>query len=449
MHGLVPIAFLAWPVLTVVLFRLRPGPGAAFVSLFGGWALLPTAMFPAGASGTFDAMTGVALPTRLFLTKATVIGASALLGVLLSDGAAFRRLKLHPLDLALLAFCLTPLASGVANGEAPGPALRASLYLLLAWIPPWLLGRIYLIPGTGYRTWLKGLALLGLLYLPFVLTEFALRPFWYRALFGYHPYRASGIVRYVGFRPIVFLEDGNQLGMWMAASALAAVGWWKVARRRLPAVLSLVLAAATFLCQSAGSILLLLAGLAVLALAGRRGGRLAVCAMLLAVASWLVIRTADLVPVRTLSKETGVGRWTKQTLKSLKRGSLGFRLKREEEHLARAWDHPVLGRGRWDWWREGEHGRPWGLWMLVFGAYGLVGLLLLVLTVLGPVALHALRTGPSPPSSAGTALAVILVLCFADSLLNSTFVVVIVSAAGGLVSAAGSALNRGGKGASP
>ena len=44
--------------------------------------------------------------------------------------------------------------------------------------------------------------------------------------YGPHPYQFEGAARLLGYRPLGFLEHGNQLGMWMAGSAVAATWLW-------------------------------------------------------------------------------------------------------------------------------------------------------------------------------------------------------------------------------
>ena len=108
----------------------------------------------------------------------------------------------------------------------------------------------------------KALVIAGLAYVPICLVEIFTGPQFYAHLYGYQPYRWIGAHRYFGFRPIGFLEDGNQLGIWMATSALIAVYLWK---RNLVkdivgipiAWISAILLAVTIMCQSAGSIILL------------------------------------------------------------------------------------------------------------------------------------------------------------------------------------------------
>jgi hypothetical protein len=101
---------------------------------------------------------------------------------------------------------------------------------------------------------------------PIALLEGAYGPMLYEWFYGLHPFRFDGVRRYVGFRPLGFFEDGNQYGIWVAATALAAVWLWRNmpnarSRGRLAAI-AMVSVAIALMSQSLGAILLLCAGLA-------------------------------------------------------------------------------------------------------------------------------------------------------------------------------------------
>lgn len=423
-------ALAVWPFLTLLAFRRFGGLRGAFVCLFVGWAFLPVSP-PLGEAAS--EMPGVALPSFSFVTKASVIGLSLFLAVAVFERARWHELRFRWLDGVLVGWCVLPLVSGLANGFPIGEVLGRTAYQTLAWGGPWLAGRLLLRSPADFRDWAKHLAILGVAYALLVLPEFFRGPFLYRWIYGPHTYAGVGLDRYVGYRPFGFLEDGNQLGMWMAAAALVATGWWRTAERRSrPAAWgpALVLALATLLYQSAGAILLLFAGEIALALLRSRRGRIVLLLLALAPGAWIALRASGVMDVRRLSETTWWGRMAKAKLKDIGRGSLGWRLKQEEIHLQTAWGRPVLGHGRTRWWRDDIPSRPWGLWLIVLGAFGVAGLLILLAILLGPV-LGRLRAGPLEAASA--AWLVFLLVTTADSLLNSTFLVPAVAIAGAFV----------------
>src|SRR5262249_18406561 len=103
-------------------------------------------------------------------------------------------------------------------------------YLALAWGMPYLMGRLYLGDNESLQRLGLSLVLGGLLYVPLGLIEFLQGPFLYGLVYGPNPYQTEGAERFLGHRPLVFLEHGNQLGTWMAVAAVAAVWLWRSGR---------------------------------------------------------------------------------------------------------------------------------------------------------------------------------------------------------------------------
>ena len=141
------------------------------------------------------------------------------------------------------------------------------------------------------------------------------------------------------------------------------------------------------------------------------------------------------LPSRATAEHTVLGREIVEALRSAGRGSMVWRLARDQRAISVIGEHPVLGTARWDWWRElGQ--RPWDLATLLLGQFGLVGLSLAFGSLLLP-ALGAFRAaGPSllPKASDPAApLAIIVLMGLADMLLNSFILYPVILAAGALV----------------
>jgi GNAT superfamily N-acetyltransferase len=324
----------------------------------------------------------------------------------------------------------------VANPD-PQPWI-ASLYLAAAWGAPWLLGRIYFCGNDGARQ-LIGWMVAGMaVIVPIALVEGAFGPKFYQWFYGLHPFRFDGVQRYVGFRPLGFFEDGNQYGIWVAATALAAVWLWKTSvdprwRGRFLAAAILGLAIA-LLSQSLGAIVLLCAGLALSLTINRSLMRWAFTVFLLLMASGGAVYLSGKVPMRALAEKTVVGRHIVETMRSSGRGSFIWRIGRDQTALPLIGAHPVIGTARWDWWRKNNE-RPWGLAFLILGQFGLTGLVFAFGAILTP-ALRALAT--TRPSGAlgmdpATPLAVIVLMASADALLNSFLFYPVILFAGALM----------------
>lgn len=447
----IPIVLWSWVPVTLLLFWKLPPARAAVASLLGGWLLLPTARF-AGATVAADFpywIMPACLPSDGWTTKARVVGVALLLGVMAFDPGAWRRFRPSAFDLPILGWCLCPIASGLANGRGPAASVADAAYLAESWGVPYLLGRLYLGHPAGLYELARGFVVGGLAYLPLCATELVAGPVFYEGLYGFHPYQRDGVARYVGSRPIAFLEHGNQLGTWLAMSALVAAWLWRSGQLRrvlgMPGgAVAAALVAQAVASQSAGAVILLVAGLGSIELA-RRSGRVWPLALAMAVVlAFVGARAANLFDAKALAMRTAVGRRLAAASERLDRRSLGWRLRVEERAARVALRRPALGTGTWDWWRLGAEGeRPWGLPGLVLGMYGVAGWALLLGSFLAPIAAF-LGSGPprfwsSPTRAPAAAMAGALALIGLDAILNSFVFLPILAGAGGLVGLRGHA----------
>ncbi len=460
-------ALFAWIPISLFFFYRLPARVAVLTTFVAGWAVLPTANFVPSDSPFPYWILGACLPAGYFVTKATITGMAAMLGALLFDARSLRRFRLSAWDLPMILWCAVPLLSGVVNHASFQAAYRSTLregvrgaaYQTLAWGVPYLLGRVYFRDHESLALAAKAFVVAGLCYVPICLLELYTGPQLYAHVYGYQPYRWLGAERYLGFRPIGFLEDGNQLGIWMAVATLSAAGLWKGGRlRRVLGIptgwATVVLFCVTILCQSAGSIVFLLCLLPLVlasSLAFRRG---LVFAFVLIVFLFAGLRLANVISVRQLVDSGGPARAAASFLARIGRQSFGWRLAQDERHVRTALAKPFLGWGQWDWWRNGE-GRPWGLWLLAYGMYGGVGLLALeamqFLPVMGAAWLPAPRgelpysedyeeesedfeevPADSREDGVRLGLAAAILLAAIDNLLNCGMILPLVLAIGGM-----------------
>ena len=159
------------------------------------------------------------------------------------------------------------------------------------------------------------------------------------------------------------------MALWLSRSnALRSNRVWWI----LIAVVALVVA---FASQSAGAIILRCAGLALIWAIDRHVLRraLAVGALLVLVASAAYVSGA--IPLRQIAENTMLGRKIVDVIRSSGRGSLTWRVARDQDALKTIGQHPIIGAARWDWWRENGQ-RPWGLALLLIGQFGLIGFVL-------------------------------------------------------------------------
>jgi hypothetical protein len=433
------IAFLVWVPVSLYFFRRYPVRLALLINFIGGWAVLPSAAFaPTNVIFPYWIL-GTCLPSTHFFTKASVTAITGLAGVLFTNHRFFQKFELSFWDLPILAWCCVPLLAGLANSQGFVSTLRSGLYQILAWGVPYILGRLYFIDTDSLRLAAKAFVIAGLAYVPICLLEIFTGPQFYARLYGYQPYRWIGAQRYLGFRPVGFLEDGNQLGIWMAVSALIAICLWKwqLVERvlRVPIAWAAgMLFAVTLLCQSGGSIILLLCLLPFVLFGKSYLPRLLTVILLLGIFAVMAIRLANVLSLQSLVKQNAAARSTAGLLRRIHRQSFGWRLSQDERHVNKALETPLLGSGEWDWWRASAS-RPWSLWLLAFGMYGIVGLISLESVQLLPVA-RALRP-PDLRLDAATfhlrsVLATALLMSAVDNLLNGSMILPLCLLIGGL-----------------
>jgi hypothetical protein len=441
MHLPPNLAFIAWTPVSLYIFWKYRIQTAILFNFLAGWALLPSASYVSDNAVFPYWILGLSLPSGYFFTKGNVLGAYSLLGVLLVDRPVFKRFKLSFWDLPILFWCSAPLFSGVANPQTFLAGLRGMVYLTLAWGVPYLMGRLYFTDTKSLNCAVKAFVIAGLAYIPICALELVTGPRLYALLYGYQPYRWIGAQRYIGFRPIGLLEDGNQLGIWMATSALLAIGLWKLRPHgRILGIpigtLAPILLAATFLCQSGGSVLLLLGLMPFIVINQKLLPRVLAVVLLLAIGSFAVLRLTNMVSLHSLVANNATADSAAHLLSKAGRGSFGWRLSQDEQYVNTALETPLLGSGEWDWWK-GSASRPWGLWMLTFGMYGIFGLFALEALQLLPVArtIFVSRARSSIEANHLRYLLTAAILMSAvDSLLNSAFILPLLLAVGALSS---------------
>ena len=435
------VALLVWIPVSLCLFWHYPTRVAILITFIGGWGVLPSAAF-AATPVTFPYwILGTCLPSVYFITKATVTGLSALMGVVFFDGRNFGRLRFTFWDAPMLIWCTVPVLSGLANHHSIAVSLGNSLYQTLAWGVPYFVGRYYFSDAASLCLAARGFVVAGLAYIPICLVEIATGPQVYALIYGFEPYRWIGAARYVGYRPIGFLEDGNQLGIWMASSALLAVWLWQrhLAQEvvRIPiSWAAAILLTVTLLCQSGGSILLLMSMLLFLFLRRPNLMRDLVIIVVLSIATLVTLRLSNVVSLRHLVTKSAPVGILAQSLKGLGRGSLGWRLSQDERHIGLAMKRPLLGTGTWNWWKTSSS-RPWSLWLLAFGMYGIVGVTALQSLQLLPLARAVWsRGGYHESDCAGAKLrrvvVAVLLVSAVDNLLNGSMILPLLLLTGSL-----------------
>jgi hypothetical protein len=419
-------ALLGWIPLTAVAFLLLGARLATIVCTVAGWLILPCAM--------------LALPGLPNYSKATAVGAGVLIAAALLDARRFATLRLATADLVVAAWCVVPLASSLANELGWYNGISGAVARVLIMGFPYLAGRLYAGSPDGLRLLTKAIVIGGLVYVPLCLYEIRMSPSLHRLVYGFQASGFDSTRRFGGWRPLVFLQHGLNLGMFMATASMIAYGLWRCGGLRrvagVPTALAVVvLVVTTVLCKSLGALVLLFGGMMCLEATRILRSRLPL----------LVLASIPLVyaSIRTLGLWSGEGALDLAHAISDERAkSLETRFVNEDRLVAHALRQPMLG---WDGWGRNQVQEPGtaatitdGLWIIALGQNGLVGLAaflgMFVLPIIGAIRRGRLASAPDAPPGAADALVLCIVvgLCAIDNLLNASVDPMMLLCIGGL-----------------
>lgn len=411
------VALLAFPVFAMILFRvLGPVQGVIWVTLTG-FLFLPEAF-------DLPALSPAALPDY---TKYTAIAYSLFFGHLFfgrarSPDAAGRQVKdpvfqtvfFLVLSLALFSPFMTVLDNGsiLVDGLRVRPALSMrdavsmlieTGVLMVAFLVAWR----WLATPERHVKLLIALMVMGLVYSFLVLFELRMSPQLNRWFYGYFPHSWVQHLRGGGYRPLVFLNHGLEVGFFLFMCVIACFALARQSLGRL-SVIALLIGCWT---------------LAVL-LVSRNLGAAMIALMLSPVVLFLPVRmqvrVAALVAIVFLAfpaaRQAELIRYdgflsAVSNISERRAASLEFRLRNEDVLLQRAYEKPLFGWGGWA--RSqifDDRGRlvsvTDGIWVIVLGERGWVGYVGLFGLLCLPMLwlLRMMRRAQVPPATVGLAI---------------------------------------------
>ena len=198
-------------------------------------------------------------------TKNSVIAIGLILGGRFSGARRTATFRWSRFDLPLLAWCACPLATSLSNGLGWYDGLSGVWTNISVWGTPYLAGRTYIDDNAKLRDLCFALVIGGGVYLPLCIYEIRMSPQLSNFIYGFFPHSFAQHVRYGGFRPIVFMQHGLMVSLWMALTSTAAFWLWRSGQikhvKGFPFsffVFSMVIT--TILCKSANGWIALLFG---------------------------------------------------------------------------------------------------------------------------------------------------------------------------------------------
>jgi hypothetical protein len=412
------------------------------VAMVLGWAFLPQ----------FDPF-GKMVP--LLHSKAMWVSASLLAASLVMDLRRWVGVRMTWLDLPVAALPVLSLVASVANGKGIYEGASAGFETALAWGVPYALGRVYLGGPRGVADLASGWILGAMAYVPLVAWEMRMSPQLHRQIYGFHQHEFQQHMRFGGFRPLLFMQHGLMVGIFLACAAILAWWLWRTGARRrilgLPVgAVAATLVAFTIASKTVGAVVLL--GVGVLALEAARYLRAPmVLVLLLAVA-----------PVYCASRLSGwdaasAVRFANQAINAERANSLHDRLFNERLLVSKALQKPWMGWSRSETQLVDPDGRTVtvtdSLWIIALSSLGLLGLASVLLALALPVAalVHRFpgRAWGARRFAPAAALAAVLVVALLDALVNDMRLPMFMAAAGALTSLSRAAARERGRARGP
>lgn len=419
------IALLGFPVLAVILFSVLPARRAVI------WCTLISALFlPESGYGIKG------LPEY---SKYSALSAVLLASIILDGG---RPLRVRPswLDIPIVLWCLGRLATSLSNGLGAYDGLSVSLDEVVTFGLPYWLGRTYFSTVDELRDLARGMVIGGLLYLPLCLYEIRFSPQLHSRVYGFMTVAFYMILRYDGFRPMVFMDSSLQVAMWMSAATV--ICWWLAfsgAIKRVMGVptkwLAVALFITTLLCKARGSLALAIVGIALFHATRAWRSALPLTLLLLLVAAYPALRGLGVLDAERIKSVASIAFDEQRT------ASLGVRLRSEDMYIDHTAQRPLLGwggYGRGEVIVDGERSIPDGLWVIALSRAGWIAVTSLIGLYLIPALLLIRRIPARRWTSAEFApvavIPVVMVLYWVDCMSNAMVTPVLVVAMGAATS---------------
>ena len=413
---LAQLALLGFPAFVLLLFALLPLRKAILTGMVSGWLFLPTIRLGVVGIPDYD--------------KIVATNCAVGLGCLLWSRRELFALRPRWIDLPMLLWCLAPSFSSLSNELGFYDAGSAGVRQVLAWLVPYCIGRAYFKDASALRQLAVAFVIGGIVYIPLCLLELRLSPQLNYWVYGFHQNQFWRNLRMEGFRPVVFMNNGLMVGMWMATATVISFWLWLSGEKRLfrvpyPLIFGALLTL-TFLCKALYAILLMVLALTLLLIARQSKSLVPAILLLLAVPGYMALRGLQIVPAETLVQhaETWFGHSRAQ--------SLGARLAQEDYMIRHAMQRPTFGWGGYRRsWPIDEYTGEYqirgldGLWTIVIGKHGLYGVSTVFAMLLAPVAAVLFRKRESAWGTSAAASYEVLSICLliftCDCLLNGMF----------------------------
>jgi hypothetical protein len=464
-----------WILVSILFFCHLKAHHAALFTVIGGWLLLPMTGYDLPGIPEYSKGTAIALGlilgspfsvkrkaflfnrTRYDLPKTAhkmpgisdYSKSTAVARSLHYSGSISRKIKIFPFkltlfDLPMIVWCLCPIATSLSNQLGLYDGLSASFGHIMIWGVPFAAGRIYYNTLVKLRDLCLGIIIGGLIYVPLCLYEIRMSPQLSNIFYGFFPHSFLQHMRYGGFRPIVFMQHGLMVALWMAVSFTVAFWFWRSREIRFFKKIPMFFIVAalfitTVLCKSANGWFFIALGCFSYLIYRQSKKNILFLVLLLVIPSYIGLRSTGFVSSSAVKKVAGV------FFDEDRVDSLGHRLLQEDLIGREAFKRPWLGWGGWG--RGLPEDRYSGkkiittrdsLWLITFNTSGVIGLISIYICLLiGPwILLNAKRNNrlPYQVDNIMVLLSLVVVFFSIDTLFNGMVSPLYIMISGALIS---------------
>jgi hypothetical protein len=432
---MITLALLAWPLVTLVLVLRLPFPQAALISILGGFLLLPVRgginlpVLPTFEKDTIPSLTLLVLAVLLYRGRSEIPGPPSSGSPRVMPGWIPRSVFAIA---GLLMIVLGALMTAMTNGDrlVYGPRILPGLGIYdgfstvlsgLTMLVPLLLGRKFFAHPEQHALLLRGLVAGGLAYSLLVLYEIRMSPQLSTMIYGFFPHDWVQHIRGGGWgwRPVVFMEHGLQLTLFLATVTLATFGASRCLEPRLRGFYLLAgtwLLGIVLLSNSLGALIIAVVFLPVILFLGSRMQLLVAALIAGMIITYPMLRSVGAIPTDRLVSIA-------EAIDPGRAASLQFRFDNEDLLLEHARERPVFGWGGWNRNRVfsetgGDLTTTDGAWIIAMGVRGWVGYLAQFGFLALPIILLSIERRRYEVSTVTAVLALVLSAALVDLIPN-------------------------------
>lgn len=382
------------------------------------------------------------LPDAIKFNKYTAISLGIIIGARISGSRNKHPLNFKSYDLPMTIWCVCPVFTSLTNGLGLYDGLVGTWDHYLTWGVPYFSGRLYFNTPEKIKDLCIAVIVGGIIYVPLCLFELRMSPQLHRKFYGFFQHSWVQHVRGGGYRPIVFMQHGLMVSLWMANTSILLFWLWKngIVKHLKGIPVSLFLFATTvvtILCKSINAFFALMIGIGSYFFQRSGTQKIPMRLLVLSVPVYIALRSISFIDAADVVNLVGNVVDNPERLHSL-----SVRLRQEDLTSQKLMQRPIFGWGGYDRGRpiDPESGRIIrtvdSLWLISASKYGYIGLIAMISAMLiGPWKLLRKKTGgeEKKPTSELVVLSIVVTLFMIDCLLNAMLNPVYIMIAGSIL----------------